>query len=132
VDGTAERLTMEGPVACVIRVQGALSPHLSARLGGLRITSTGRPDGDGAATSELRGVLRGQAALRGVLTALHGLGLRLVAVACAPPRPAAAPAAAPASVGDPTRGAVLPKPFALEALPTTVARARAAPPARRA
>jgi hypothetical protein len=84
VDGTAERLTMEGPVACVIRVQGALSPRLSARLGGLRITSPGRPDRDGAATSELRGVLRGQAALRGVLTALHDLGLPLLRLDCVP------------------------------------------------
>jgi len=103
--GGAARLTMAGPVACVIRVRGALPPRLAARLGGLRITTTGGPDGDGAATTELRGELPDQAALRGVLTALHGLGLCLVAVDCAPPRPAAARAA---RAGPPGAGAALP------------------------
>jgi hypothetical protein len=43
--------------------------------------------GDGA-TTELRGVLRDQAALLDVLTVLYDLGLPLLEVACTPrPRP---------------------------------------------
>ena len=89
------RLTVDGPVACVIRVQGALDPRWAARLGGLAVTvcdAGGPADGApaGAATSVLRGVLRDQAALRGVLTTLCELRRPLLGVACTPARPAAA------------------------------------------
>jgi hypothetical protein len=96
VSETTDWLTFDGPVACVLRVRGALSPHLAGRLGGLRITAAGRPGGDGAVTSELHGVLRGQAALHAVLTTLHGLGYALLDVACAPAgRPYPLPARTP-------------------------------------
>jgi hypothetical protein len=88
-DGGANRLTMTDPVACVIRVQGALSPHWSDRLGGLRITIVGRPALGAAATSELRGELRDQAALLGALTTLYNLHLPLISLACAPAAPPA-------------------------------------------
>jgi hypothetical protein len=92
VDPLARSLTMEGPVACVIRVQGALDPWWSDRLGGLRIAPS--PAGD-PATSELHGELLGQAALIGVLTTLYDLGLPLLAVACTAPLRRAGPPDAP-------------------------------------
>jgi hypothetical protein len=75
-------LTIDGPVCCLIRVQGALDPWWSDRLGGLRIAAS--PAG-GVPTSELRGELLDQAALIGVLTTLYDLGLPLLAVACTTP-----------------------------------------------
>jgi hypothetical protein len=72
---------MATPVACVIRVQGTVAPAWLARLGGLRLAAA---DGDPAAGSELRGELRDQAALHGVLLALHTLGLPVRTVACTP------------------------------------------------
>jgi hypothetical protein len=80
----AECVTMDGPVACVIRVRGALSPHWADRLGGLRITIAGRPQAGDRATSELRGELLDQAALLGVLRTLYDLGYPLLSVACTP------------------------------------------------
>jgi hypothetical protein len=87
---------MDGPVACVIRVQGALAPAEADRFGGLAITPV---DGRGAAaTTELRGALRGQAALLEVLRALHARGVRVLSVACVPARrPAAADRRNPAA-----------------------------------
>jgi hypothetical protein len=84
MDGEADRLTMYGPIACEIRVQGVLTPFWSDRLGGLEITSCDRPRADDGAMTELRGELLDQAALLGVLTTLYDLGLPLLAVACAP------------------------------------------------
>jgi hypothetical protein len=86
VDGGAERLTMDGPVACVIRVRGALTPVWSAHLRGLAITPVDGPGAVAAATTELRGELRGQAALLDVLRALHTQGLPVLSVACVPAR----------------------------------------------
>jgi hypothetical protein len=91
---------MDGPLACVIRVRGALPPHLEDRLGGLRLTPVARPRAGAGAPRELRGELPGQAPRLGALTTLHGLGLRLLSVACTPGRPAPADGAAPA--GPPT------------------------------
>jgi hypothetical protein len=90
VEGGADRLTMHDPVACVIRVQGALAPHWSDRLGGLRITLLDRPVAGDEATTELRGELPDQAALKGVLQTLYGLGYPLLCVACTPAAPIAA------------------------------------------
>jgi len=78
-----EAPTMATAVACVIRVQGTVAPAGLARLGGLRLTAAG---GAPAADSELRGELRDQAALHGVLLALHALGLPVRTVACTPVR----------------------------------------------
>ena len=78
------RLTIADPVACVVRVRGALAPRWAARLGGLAITVCDRSRTGDAVTTELRGVLLDQAALLGVLTTLFDLGLPLVSVACAP------------------------------------------------
>jgi hypothetical protein len=77
---------MAGPVACVIRVQGALDAGWSDRLGGLRLTTAGA--GTWGAT-ELCGELPDQAALLGVLIHLYDLGVPLLAVDTAPvPHPA--------------------------------------------
>ena len=84
MNGEADRLTMDAPLACTIRIQGALSPHWSARLGALTITLCDRPGAGAAATTELRGALLDQAALVGVLMTLYDLGYPLLAVRCAP------------------------------------------------
>jgi hypothetical protein len=88
VDGDeADRLTIEGPVACVIRVRGVLPPGWSDRLGGLRIAIADSGEAGGGATSELRGELLDQAALLGVLATLYNsLRLPLIAVTCVPAR----------------------------------------------
>src|SRR5690242_6135163 len=78
--GVDERLTMDGPVACVIRVQGALAAP--AGLGGLRVVP-GAGAG-AAATTELRGDLRGQAAVLGAVATLRALGFPLLRLDCAP------------------------------------------------
>jgi hypothetical protein len=83
-DGGADRLTIADPVACVIRVRGALAPRWADRLGGLAITVCDRSRTGDAVTTELRGALPDQAALLGVLTTLCDLRLPLVSVACAP------------------------------------------------
>jgi hypothetical protein len=84
MDGAAARLTMERPVACAIRVQGALAPAWSDRLEGLRITRVDGPRAGAAATTELRGELAGQAAVLRVLGTLHAQGQSLLSVRCAP------------------------------------------------
>jgi hypothetical protein len=68
--------TFDGPARYTIRVEGHLGPDWSARLGGLRITTTP----GGVPVTELTGELRDQAALLGVLNALYELGLPLLAV----------------------------------------------------
>src|SRR4051794_41185125 len=73
VDGPPARLTVDGPVACVIRVQGGLDPRWADRLCGLDVTVCEPEVTDGPATTELRGELRDQAALLGVLTTLYNL-----------------------------------------------------------
>jgi hypothetical protein len=79
---------MEGPVACMIRVQGALAPRWSDHLGGLQVVAPVGAAGDEAAT-ELRGELPDQAALLGVLTTLYDLRHALLSVACTPAGPPA-------------------------------------------
>jgi hypothetical protein len=92
VNASTEWLSIDGPVCCVIRVQGALDPWWSDRLGGLRIAPS---EEGGAPVSELRGELLDQAALIGVLTALYELGLPLIALSCAARRRQGAPAGSP-------------------------------------
>jgi hypothetical protein len=84
VDGVVGRLTGDGPVACRIRVRGTLAPAWADRLGGLVLTRVDGHRPGAAAVTELRGALRDQAALLGVLIALHDLGLPLLAVDTAP------------------------------------------------
>ena len=71
-------LTLDAPLECAIRAVGTLDARWAARLGGLRVHATGR----GYPVTELRGRLRDQAALFGVLTTLYDLGLPLLSVAC--------------------------------------------------
>jgi hypothetical protein len=86
VDGPRDRLTIDDPVACVIRVRGALDSWWSDRLGGLRIGPSEPPAARDGPTTELRGELLDQAALMGVLTTLYELGLPLLQVTCMPER----------------------------------------------
>ena len=104
VDGAAVRLTMEHPVACVLRVRGALAPWGAADLGGLRITPAAGGDGPaGEAVTELRGALPNQAALLAVLRTLHTLGVAVRSVACTP-RPGRPGGASPGAVTDAAGG----------------------------
>ena len=84
VDGAAARLAMAHPVACVLRVRGALAPWWAAYLGGLRITPA--VGGDGPTVTELRGALPNQAALLEVVRTLHALGFALERLTCTPRR----------------------------------------------
>jgi len=87
VDGAAARLTMEQPVACVIRVRGALAPEWAPYLGGLRITPATGGDGEaGEAVTVLRGALPDQATVLDVLRMLHALGFALASLTCTPQR----------------------------------------------
>ncbi|MCC6314933.1 MAG: hypothetical protein IT337_13065 [Thermomicrobiales bacterium] len=61
----------------VIRVQGALDPEWSERLGGMRITTFGRGR---HASTVLIGTLADQAALLGALNTLYELGLPVISV----------------------------------------------------
>jgi hypothetical protein len=71
------RLTLYEPASYVIRIQGAIEPQWSDRLGGLTITvmSAGRQT-----ATELSGQLPDQAALMSVLTSLYDLGLPLLSL----------------------------------------------------
>ena len=80
-----DRPTMDEPWDCVIWVQGALAPHWTAYLGGLRIVPAAG-GGDGAGLTELRGDLPDQAAVREVLRTLHALGVPLRSLTCTPRR----------------------------------------------
>jgi hypothetical protein len=75
---------MDDPVACLVRVRGALNPaDWLARVGGLRLTTTAAtPGGDGAAMTDLQGVLPGQLALLELLRTLHAHGVPLVSRSC--------------------------------------------------
>lgn len=68
-----------------VRVRGHLDPHWSSWLDGLSI----HPDDDG--TSHIRGDIRDQAALYGLVMRLRDLGVELIAVIPedAPPAPPA-------------------------------------------
>ena len=81
MDDEADPLPRDGPWDCVICVQGALAPALdgAAHLGGLRLTPA-----DGAAATELRGVLHGQDAVVGALATLHALGFPVRSMTCTP------------------------------------------------
>ena len=70
-------------VFCRIRIEGALDPSWSDRLGGLAITSSGRFDTK--TTTVLEGDLRDQAALLGVLNALYEMHLPLESLETIPP-----------------------------------------------
>ena len=86
----SQRLAIDSRIACVIRVQGALDPRWSERLGGLRVTVPGSGSDCRTATTELRGELLDQAALLGVLITLNDQRLPLLEVTCIPVPPAAA------------------------------------------
>jgi hypothetical protein len=88
--GPSQRLAIDSRVAGVIRVQGALDPGWSERLGGLRVTLSGSDADDRSATTEHRGELLDQAALLGMLTTLNDQRLPLLEVTCAPAQSAAA------------------------------------------
>jgi hypothetical protein len=75
--------TFDAPASYVIRVAGCLGADRSDYLQGLRITAA-LGDPAGGSVTELRGVLRDQAALLGVLNALYDLGLPLLTVARLP------------------------------------------------
>jgi hypothetical protein len=77
---------MDEPWDCVIRVEGALAPHWTAYLRGLRIAPAAAGGGGGAVTTELRGELPDQAAVREVLRTLHALGYPLRGLTCTPRR----------------------------------------------
>lgn len=65
-------MNTSGPACYIVRVNGHLDAHWSARLGGLTITR----EADG--TSTLSGPIRDQAQLHGVLAGLRDIGATLV------------------------------------------------------
>ena len=67
------------PVVHEIRIKGHLDERWAAELEGLAFTH----ESDG--TTTLRGLLRDQAALHGVLNGIRDLGLTLIAVHCVIP-----------------------------------------------
>ena len=69
------RAVRRWPAAYVLRVDGHLDPHWSARLGGLELTH------DGNGTTTLTGAVADQAELHGVLTRIRDLGVTLISVA---------------------------------------------------
>ena len=73
-------LTVDKPATYSIRVVGHLDENWSARLGGLKIKSTGQ-EGKQAVTT-LSGLVIDQAALFGVLKALYDMRLPLLSVEC--------------------------------------------------
>ena len=89
------RLTLDAPLECTIRAAGALDARWSERLGGLRV----RPAGRGSPVAELRGPLRDQAALFGVLATLYDLGLPVLSIPLARRRLGAAGALVSAAGG---------------------------------
>jgi hypothetical protein len=76
--------TFDSPANYVIRVAGSLNADRSDYLQGLRITTAPDDPAGGGRVTELRGVLRDQAALLGVLTTLYNLGLSLLTVTRCP------------------------------------------------
>ena len=73
-----KKLSNDVPATYRIRVQGVLSETWSDRLAGLTIVTTGQTSETPVTT--LAGQLPDQAALCGVLTALHDLRLPLLLV----------------------------------------------------
>ncbi len=71
-------LEFSGPAIYRIVVQGLLGEGWSGRLAGMEITAVTR--GTGAPYTELRGPVRDQPELSGVLETLHDLHLPLVKV----------------------------------------------------
>jgi len=69
------------PLFCRITVKGHLADQWTGWFGGLTIEN--QPDGEAI----LSGRLPDQAALYGVLSRVHGQGLPLVSVDCAPASP---------------------------------------------
>ena len=67
-----------GPADYRIVVQGTLSESWHGRLGGMEVTTSSRETGEPEMT--LRGRLRDQAALRGLLETLYALHLPIVEV----------------------------------------------------
>ena len=82
MDQHARKLTMHEPVACRIRVQGALDQTWSDYMGSLTI-SIDTESGPYPVTT-LTGDLLDQAALISVLDHLYNLLLPLISVECAP------------------------------------------------
>lgn len=76
--GGLDDLEFGGPASYRIVVQGILSPDWFDRLGGLAITTDRRPGR--APQTTLRGHLRDQAALSGVLDTLYCLHLPILSV----------------------------------------------------
>ena len=68
----------DGPALFEIRVHGQLSERWAAWFDGMALAAG--PDG----TTVLRGILRDQAALHGVLARIRDLGLPLLSLARAP------------------------------------------------
>ena len=92
LEGMDERPAMDAPVACVLRVWGALAPRWAGRLGGLRITPAAETGDAGEPITELRGALPHQAAVLEVLHTLRALGFPLRSLTCTPlPRSAGGP-----------------------------------------
>ena len=67
-----------GPATYRIVVQGSLGPEWASRLAGMEITTISR--GDQAVHSTLKGPIRDQAELSGVLDTLYGLHLPILEV----------------------------------------------------
>ena len=73
-----KRYSFDRPGNYRIRVEGFLDKKWSARLGGLRITTSTR--GDQKQVTALEGLMRDQAELTGVLNALYQRHLTLLSV----------------------------------------------------
>jgi len=74
-----QRLHLDEPAVCRIKVQGSLAQHWSESLGGLSILVA---DEEGQTVTTLSGRVMDQAALMGVLTGLYGMGYALLSVDC--------------------------------------------------
>ena len=73
------RLHLDEPAVCRIKIQGSLAQHWSESLGGLSISVAGET---GQTVTSLSGDVLDQAALLGVLTGLYGMGYPLLSVEC--------------------------------------------------
>jgi hypothetical protein len=74
-----DRLHLDEPAVCDIKVQGTLARHWSESLGGLSISVA---DEAGQPVTTLSGEVLDQAALMGVLSGLYGMGYPLLSVEC--------------------------------------------------
>ena len=73
------RLHLDEPAFCHIKVQGSLAQHWSESLGALSISVAAEA---GQTVTTLSGKVLDQAALIGVLTGLYGMGYPLLSVEC--------------------------------------------------